>query len=75
MRAVLLALCLAAPTAACGIGLYDDTGSPEPGQWWPWVCADGGEPDGEGGCEPAAPASDARAHDACADGGADGPCE
>jgi len=36
--------------AACGFGTYDDTGAAVPGQWWPWVCADGGSPSGEGGC-------------------------
>jgi hypothetical protein len=38
--------------AACGIGTYRDTGSPEPGAWWPWVCPDSGNVAPEGGCEP-----------------------
>ncbi len=38
--------------AACGFGVYDDTGSPEPTDWWPWVCPDGGAPAPDGGCLP-----------------------
>jgi hypothetical protein len=67
MRAFVLSLCLTM-IAACGIGTYGDTGSPAPGQWWPWVCPDGGAPAGDAGCLPARPA-DARAHAWCVDGG------
>lgn len=34
----------------CGFGLADDSGKPLPGQYWGWACADGGAPDGPGGC-------------------------
>ncbi len=62
-RNLLLALftTLALALAACGNGLYDDSGQPAPGQWWPWVCADGSlAPDA--GCPPVC------------DGGADAGC-
>ena len=35
---------------SCGFGTYDDTGGAVPGQWWPWVCPDGGDPSADGGC-------------------------
>jgi hypothetical protein len=35
----------------CSFGLYEDTGSVDPGQWWPWVCSDGGTPNADSGCE------------------------
>jgi len=69
MRTFVLSLCMTT-LAACGIGTYGDTGSPEPGQWWPWVCSDGGTPAADAGCLPARPA-DARAHVSCVDGGTD----
>jgi len=53
--------------AACGRGLYDDTGDPAPGAWWPFVCPDGGDVDAEGGC-PRPPCPDAGPDD-------DGGCE
>ena len=59
-----LALPLAIALSACGSGLYDDSGRPAPGQWWPWVCADGG----------LAPDSGCTAPPTCADGGIDGGC-
>jgi hypothetical protein len=46
---VLLSACAG---AACGFGVYDDTGSPEPSGWWPWACPDGGAPTPESGCLP-----------------------
>ncbi|HLK90433.1 MAG TPA: hypothetical protein VKZ18_11095 [Polyangia bacterium] len=54
MRRALAALLLAASIAAagCGFGLADDTGKPIPGQYWPWVCADGAAPSGDAGCAP-----------------------
>jgi len=45
-----------AAMASCGFQLADDTGKAIPGQYWPWVCADGGLT-GDGGC----PSSDASA--------------
>jgi len=36
--------------AACGFGTYDDTGAAAPGQWWPWVCPDGGALSADAGC-------------------------
>ena len=33
---------------ACGPVDHDD-GAPDPGSWWPWVCADGG-PAPDSGC-------------------------
>jgi hypothetical protein len=54
--------------AGCGLGLYDDSGSPAPGIWWTFVCPDGGDVDAEGGCEPP-PCPEAGA------GGATGDCE
>jgi hypothetical protein len=44
-----MALCLCA-AAACGFGTYDDSGRPDPGQWWPWVCPDGAPPTTDAGC-------------------------
>ena len=41
---------LACSITACGFGTNDDTGAPVPKPWWPWVCADGTEPVGDGGC-------------------------
>jgi hypothetical protein len=38
-----------AAIVSCGFELANDTGKPIPGQYWPWVCADGG-PAGDGGC-------------------------
>ena len=63
-----LALAAALGLAACGSGLYDDSGQPAPGQWWPWVCADGG-PAPDSGCL-APPACDGGS----GDGGIDGGC-
>jgi len=40
---------------ACGFGPDSDTGAAVPGQWWPWVCPDGGTPQPDAGC----PVSDA----------------
>ncbi|MGD0524415.1 MAG: hypothetical protein ABSE49_04700 [Polyangiaceae bacterium] len=71
MKRLLLLTALATiPLGACGLGLYDGTGNPEPGpSYWPWVCPDGGDVDAEGGC-PELPT--------CPDGGAaddaDGGC-
>ncbi len=63
-RTSLLALGAALGLLACGSGFYDDSGQPAPGQWWPWVCADGGlAPDAGCGAPPP-----------CPDGGADGGC-
>ncbi len=42
MTRILALLTLLAALGGCGSGLYDDSGNPVPGQWWPWVCADGG---------------------------------
>jgi hypothetical protein len=37
--------------ARCGFGLADDSSNPIPGNYWGWVCLDGGAvPDG--GCPP-----------------------
>jgi len=38
----------------CGLGSYDDLGEPVPGERWPWVCPDGGDPSLDGGCAGAA---------------------
>ena len=51
-RALALLLLAASAAVGCGFGLADDTGKPVPGQYWPWVCADGGAP-GDAGCGPA----------------------
>jgi hypothetical protein len=68
-----LLLCLGAAcvtsAAACGFGTYADTGSPEPGTWWPWVCPDSGDLAPEAGCLPPEAGSDA-----CADGSGDEGC-
>lgn len=69
MRRLVLTLC-AAMLSACGMGTYGDTGSPEPGPSWPWVCPDGGVPEGDAGCLPAQP-TDAEARTPCADGACD----
>ena len=47
--------------SGCGFGLYDDNGGTDPGQWWPWICPDGGDAAPEAGCLPPR----------CTDGGAD----
>ena len=49
---LLLATILSLPVGAagCGFGIGDDSGQPVPGQWWPWVCADGGGAVPDGGC-------------------------
>jgi hypothetical protein len=54
LRRALAVLLLGASLAAvgCGFGLAHDTGQPIPGQYWPWVCADGGAA-GDAGCGPA----------------------
>jgi hypothetical protein len=53
MRRFRVVLWLACAALAGCDTLSDDTGTDYPGQWWPWVCADGGlVPDG--GC-PVAP--------------------
>jgi hypothetical protein len=67
MRTFVFALC-ATTLAACGIGTYGDTGTPEPGQWWPWVCPDASTPAADAGCLPARP-PDARAPTSCVDDG------
>jgi hypothetical protein len=55
--------------AACGRGLYDGTGDPAPGSWWPFVCPDGGDVDAEGGCAlPLCP-------DGSSEGDANGRCQ
>ncbi len=68
MRLRLLAsllLALLGTVPACGSGLAGDTGQPIPGQWWPWVCPDGGlAPDA--GCLPPCPGN--------GDGGTDAGC-
>ena len=56
-RATLLMLVVGL-ASGCGLGTYDDNGSPFPGQWWPWVCPDG-SPAPDAGCPDAA----------CPDGG------
>jgi hypothetical protein len=58
-----------ASLTACSRGLDDDTGVPEPGPWWPFVCPDGGDVDAEGGC-PLPPCPDSGS-----DGEANGGCE
>jgi hypothetical protein len=35
---------------ACGLGIYDDTGTAVPGLSWPWICQDGSTPVSDGGC-------------------------
>jgi hypothetical protein len=58
---------VALAATACSFGLYDDSGRADPGQWYPWVCPDGGDalaPDS--GCEPRPCA------DAAVEGGKDG---
>ena len=62
---------LAAGIAACGFGTYDDKGGAQPGQWWPWVCAEGGIPSADGGCLPVSGA-DASSVDGPVDAGSDG---
>jgi hypothetical protein len=68
-RRFVLALALGATAAAtaigCGFGRANDTGKPIPGQYWGWACADGGAPDGPGGCVGA----DAAVNDASDAGG------
>ena len=68
---VLVASAFATCFMGCGFGTYVDTGSAEPGQWWPWVCPDGGAPSPDGGCPPP-PCSDAAADGCPQDGGTDG---
>jgi len=65
---VLVVLLAALGLSACGLGTYSDTGGPLPGQWWPWVCPDGGTPDPDAGCVPVPRCSDSNPS-ACADGG------
>ena len=56
---------------ACGLGTYEDTGSPEPGQSWPWVCPETGMPAPEAGCGP----KDSSPDEGCERGKGDGRCE
>ncbi len=46
----------------CGLGTYDDLGQPVPGERWPWVCPESGEPILDGGC-PRAASTDAAIED------------
>jgi hypothetical protein len=64
-----LALCLGV-SIATGCTLYDDTGTPDPGVYWSWVCPETGDPAPEAGCGP----RDASREEACADGKVDGAC-
>ncbi|MHB1845124.1 MAG: hypothetical protein ACYCWW_09855 [Deltaproteobacteria bacterium] len=68
MRPLRIVLLLALLSPACGGGVYDDSGQPYPGQWWPWVCPDGGYPAPDAGCLPACPTG------GIGDGGVDGGC-
>ncbi len=54
----------------CGLGSYDDLGEPVPGQRWPWVCPEGGDPSLDGGCPPAA-STDAATTDNASDAAAE----
>jgi len=55
----------------CGLGSYDDLGEPVPGQRWPWVCPEGGDPTFDGGC-PRAASTDAATVDNAADAATEG---
>jgi len=55
----------------CGLGSYDDLGEPVPGQRWPWVCPEGGDPSLDGGCPPAA-SMDAATTDDASDASSEG---
>jgi hypothetical protein len=61
LRTLVAAAAFGACLAACSFGLYSDDGSASPGQWWPWVCPDGGDAAPEAGCDP----------HTCADGASD----
>jgi hypothetical protein len=54
---IVTAVVSGAAIASCGFQLADDTGKPIPGQYWPWVCADGATP-GDAGCAPDAGSAD-----------------
>ncbi len=44
-------LILALALSACGFGLANDSGSPEPAaDYWGWQCADGTTPAPDAGC-------------------------
>ena len=43
LPALALAPCLGLPLLG-GCALYDDSGTPDPGLYWGWVCPDGGAP-------------------------------
>ena len=46
-----IVLALSAAVAACGFGLDDDFGAPEPAtNYWGWQCAEGGVPSPDAGC-------------------------
>jgi hypothetical protein len=45
-----LAASIAVAMTSCGFGTYNDTGGAAPGQWWPWICQDGGKPSVDAGC-------------------------
>lgn len=62
MRRTLLIAALLLAAGACGYGFSNDTGTPIPESWWPWVCSDGSTapdagcpPDDDGGAEDAGP--------------------
>jgi hypothetical protein len=55
----------------CGLGSYDDLGEPVPGQRWPWVCPEGGDPTFDGGC-PRAASTDAATMDNAPDAAIEG---
>jgi hypothetical protein len=55
----------------CGLGSYDDLGEPVPGERWPWVCPEGGDPILDGGCPPAV-STDATIEDNAPDAGTEG---
>jgi hypothetical protein len=66
LAVVLLGLVSIGWGIGCGLGSYDDLGEPVPGQRWPWVCPEGGDPTFDGGCPPAA-STDAATVDNAAD--------
>jgi hypothetical protein len=50
-RAIKLLLIFSIAVAACGFGLDDDSGNPEPATtYWGWQCADGSTPSPDAGC-------------------------
>ncbi|HXX65718.1 MAG TPA: hypothetical protein VEK07_00955 [Polyangiaceae bacterium] len=67
-RLVIARIALLLPLSSCG-PVYEDSGSPDPASWWPWVCEDGGLAP-ETGCPPPPGCAD----DAGLDGEADGGC-